>query len=165
MALWLRSQSAIRCQPRSPGFDRSDYLWAIQGGRLVELFGLCSSSRCLLNQNGLDRSRSTSPRPAIEFSQWTRFLFPAVILETSVFQEGHGLGEPAPALEPPRNGDNAKNMGNVAVLENHPLRDQILEWQRLADQAKKRHEARHRSEPPHSGPQKLTPPSPPPRQE
>ena len=79
--------------------------------------------------------------------------------------EGHGLGEPAPALEPPRNGDDARNMGNVAVLENHPLRDQILEWQRLADQAKKKHEARHRSEPPHSGPQKLTPPSPPPRQE
>jgi hypothetical protein len=79
--------------------------------------------------------------------------------------EGHGLGEPAPALEPPRNGDNARNMGNVAVLENHPLRDQILEWQRLADQAKKKHEARHRSEPPHSGPEKLTPPSPPPRQE
>src|SRR3984893_16047816 len=25
--------------------------------------------------------------------------------------EGHGLGEPAPALEPPRNGDDARNMG------------------------------------------------------
>jgi hypothetical protein len=52
--------------------------------------------------------------------------------------QGHGLGEPAPALEPPRNGDNAKNMGNAVVLENHPLRDQILEWQRLADEAKKK---------------------------
>jgi hypothetical protein len=33
-------------------------------------------------------------------------------------EDGHGLGEPAPALEPPRNGDNAKNMGNAVVLEN-----------------------------------------------
>jgi hypothetical protein len=41
----------------------------------------------------------------------------------------------------------ARNMGNVAVLENHPLREQILEWQKLADQAKKKNEARHRSEP------------------
>ena len=46
--------------------------------------------------------------------------------------EGHGLGEPAPALEPPRNGDNAKNMGNAVVLENHPLREEILAWQRVA---------------------------------
>jgi transcriptional regulator with XRE-family HTH domain len=49
--------------------------------------------------------------------------------------EGHGLGEPAPALEPPRNGDNATNMGNAVVLENHPLREEILAWQRVADQA------------------------------
>ena len=52
--------------------------------------------------------------------------------------EGHGLGEPAPALEPPRNGDNAKNMGNAVVLENHPLREEILAWQRVADEAKKK---------------------------
>ena len=52
--------------------------------------------------------------------------------------QGHGLGEPAPALEPPRNGDNAKNMGNVAVLENHPLREEILAWQRVADEGKKK---------------------------
>ena len=45
--------------------------------------------------------------------------------------QGHGLGEPAPALEPPRNGDNAKNMGNAVVLENHPLREEILAWQRV----------------------------------
>jgi len=51
--------------------------------------------------------------------------------------EGHGLGEPAPALEPPRNGDDARNMGNV-VLDQHPLRDEILAWQRIADQAKKK---------------------------
>jgi hypothetical protein len=52
--------------------------------------------------------------------------------------QGHGLGEPAPALEPPRNGDNAKNMGNAVVLENHPLREEILAWQRVADEAKKK---------------------------
>ena len=51
--------------------------------------------------------------------------------------EGHGLGEPAPALEPPRNGDDARNMGNV-VLDQHPLRDEILAWQRIADAAKKK---------------------------
>jgi hypothetical protein len=45
--------------------------------------------------------------------------------------QGHGLGEPAPALEPPRNGDNAKNMGNAAVLENHPLRVAATEPRRL----------------------------------
>jgi hypothetical protein len=32
----------------------------------------------------------------------------------------------------------AKNMGNVAVLENHPLREEILAWQRVADEAKKK---------------------------
>jgi hypothetical protein len=48
-----------------------------------------------------------------------------------------GLGEPAPALEPPRNGDDARNMGNV-VLDQHPLRDEILAWQRIADAAKKK---------------------------
>ena len=105
-------------------------------------------------------ARPCFPRPAGLGGVVTRIAFPA-----KWGDEGHGLGEPAPALEPPRNGDDARNMGNVAVLENHPLRDQILEWQRLADQAKKKHEARHRSEPPHSEPQKLTPPSPPPRQE
>ena len=51
-------------------------------------------------------------------------------------KEGHGLGEPAP--EPPRNGDNAKNMGNVVVLDQHPLKAQIEAWQRLADEAKKK---------------------------
>src|SRR4030081_3623059 len=51
--------------------------------------------------------------------------------------EGHGPGEPAPALEPPRNGDDARNMGNV-VLDQHPLRDEILAWQRIADAAKKK---------------------------
>ena len=50
-------------------------------------------------------------------------------------KEGHGLGEPAPALEPPRNGDTAKNMGR---LDQHPLRPQIEAWQRLADAAKKK---------------------------
>jgi hypothetical protein len=35
-------------------------------------------------------------------------------------------------------GDNAKNMGNAVVLENHPLREEILAWQRVADQAKKK---------------------------
>jgi hypothetical protein len=44
-------------------------------------------------------------------------------------KEGYGLGEPAP--EPPRNGDNAKNMGNVVVLDQHPLKAQIEAWQRL----------------------------------
>ena len=47
--------------------------------------------------------------------------------------EGHGFAEPAPE---PRNGDNAKNMGNVVVLDQHPLREQIAAWQRLADAAK-----------------------------
>ena len=48
-------------------------------------------------------------------------------------KEGYGLGEPAPALEPPRNGDNAKNMG---MLDHHPLKEQIMAWQRVADGAK-----------------------------
>ena len=51
-------------------------------------------------------------------------------------QDGHGLGEPAPAVEAPRNGDSAKNMGDVVVLDQHPLRDQILAWQRLAEAAR-----------------------------
>src|SRR6202048_3915910 len=50
--------------------------------------------------------------------------------------EGHGLGEPAPVLEPPRNGDNAKDMGSVGVRENTPVREEILAWQRVADEAK-----------------------------
>jgi hypothetical protein len=40
--------------------------------------------------------------------------------------EGHGLGEPAPAPEPPRNGDDARK------LDQHPLKEQIMAWQRLA---------------------------------
>jgi transcriptional regulator with XRE-family HTH domain len=52
-------------------------------------------------------------------------------------KEGYGLGEPV-ALESPRNGDNAKNMGNVVVLDQHPLKAQIEAWQRLADAAKKK---------------------------
>jgi hypothetical protein len=51
-------------------------------------------------------------------------------------KEGYGLGEPAP--EPPRNGGNAKNMGNVVVLDQHPLKAQIEAWQRIADAAKKK---------------------------
>ena len=51
-------------------------------------------------------------------------------------KEGHGLGEPAP--EPPRDGSTAKNMGNVVVLDQHPLKAQIEAWQRLADAAKKK---------------------------
>jgi hypothetical protein len=51
-------------------------------------------------------------------------------------KEGHGLGEPAP--EPPRDGSTAKNMGNVVVLDQHPLKAQIDAWQRLADEAKKK---------------------------
>jgi hypothetical protein len=47
------------------------------------------------------------------------------------------VGEPAPALEPPRNGDDARNMGNV-VLDQHPLKEQIMAWQRIANQAKKK---------------------------
>jgi hypothetical protein len=46
--------------------------------------------------------------------------------------EGHGLGEPAPALEPPRNGDDARK------LDQHPLKEQIMAWQRIADAAKKK---------------------------
>jgi hypothetical protein len=34
--------------------------------------------------------------------------------------EGHGLGEPAPAVESPRNGDDARNMGNRGALDQHP---------------------------------------------
>jgi hypothetical protein len=45
--------------------------------------------------------------------------------------EGHGFAEPAP--EPPRNGDTAKNMGR---LDQHPLKEQIMAWQRIADAAK-----------------------------
>jgi hypothetical protein len=45
--------------------------------------------------------------------------------------EGHGLGEPAPALAP-RNGDDAQK------LDQHPLKEQIMAWQRLADAAKKK---------------------------
>jgi hypothetical protein len=44
--------------------------------------------------------------------------------------EGHGLGEPAPALEPTRN-DDARN-----ALDQHPLKEQIMAWQRIADAAK-----------------------------
>jgi hypothetical protein len=44
--------------------------------------------------------------------------------------EGHGLGEPAPAPEPPRNGDDARK------LDQHPLKEQIMAWQRIADAAK-----------------------------
>jgi hypothetical protein len=29
-------------------------------------------------------------------------------------------------------------MGNVVVLEQHPLKEQIMAWQRIADQAKKK---------------------------
>jgi hypothetical protein len=47
-------------------------------------------------------------------------------------KDGHGLDEPAPALEPPRNGD-ARNM-----LDQHPLKEQIMAWQRLSDAAKKK---------------------------
>ena len=47
--------------------------------------------------------------------------------------EGHGLGEPAPALEPPRNSADARN-----VLDQHPLKEQIMAWQRIADAAKKK---------------------------
>jgi hypothetical protein len=52
--------------------------------------------------------------------------------------EGHGLGEPASALEPSRNGDDARNIGNAVVLDQHPLKEQIMAWQRIADQAKKK---------------------------
>jgi hypothetical protein len=51
-------------------------------------------------------------------------------------KEGYGLGELAPAGEAPRNDDSAKNMGDVVVLDQHPLRDQILAWQRLAEEAR-----------------------------
>jgi hypothetical protein len=47
-------------------------------------------------------------------------------------KDGHGLGEPAPALESPRNGDDARK------LDQHPLKEQIMAWQRIADQAKKK---------------------------
>jgi hypothetical protein len=43
--------------------------------------------------------------------------------------EGHGFAEP------PRNGDTAKNMG---MLDQHPLKEQIMAWQRIADAAKKK---------------------------
>jgi hypothetical protein len=45
-------------------------------------------------------------------------------------KDGHGLGEPTPALEPPRNGDDARK------LDQHPLKEQIMAWQRIADAAK-----------------------------
>jgi hypothetical protein len=38
-----------------------------------------------------------------------------------------------PALEPPRNEDDARK-----VLDQHPLKEQIMAWQRIADQAKKK---------------------------
>jgi Bacteriophage Sf6, terminase small subunit-like len=65
----------------------------------------------------------------------------AKILPRTWGKDGLGLlvADPsAPALEPPRNGDTAKDMGNVIVLENHPLREQILLWQKAADEAKAR---------------------------
>ena len=46
-------------------------------------------------------------------------------------KEGHGLGEPAPALEPPRNGDDARN-GNVSA-RSAPAQGTDQAWQRLAD--------------------------------
>jgi len=45
-------------------------------------------------------------------------------------KDGHGYGEPAPAVEAPRNGDDARK------LDQHPLKEQIMAWQRLADAAK-----------------------------
>ena len=44
-------------------------------------------------------------------------------------KDGHGYGEPAPAVEAPRNGDDARK------LDQHPLKEQIMAWQRLADEA------------------------------
>jgi hypothetical protein len=63
----------------------------------------------------------------------TRYKTLAKMLPRKWGEQGHGLDE---AQEPPRNGDNAKKMGNVVVLDQHPLRDQIAAWQRLADAAK-----------------------------
>jgi hypothetical protein len=45
-------------------------------------------------------------------------------------KDGHGYGEPAPAVEVPRNGDDARK------LDQHPLKEQIMAWQRIADAAK-----------------------------
>src|ERR1700730_11572467 len=83
-------------------------------------------------KGGLDRAVARADR---------RERYIAKILPRTWGKDGLGLlvADPsAPALEPPRNGDTAKDMGNVIVLENHPLREEILAWQRVADQAKAR---------------------------
>jgi terminase small subunit-like protein len=60
----------------------------------------------------------------------TRYSTVGKMLPRKWGKEGHGLGEPAPALEPPRNGDDTRK------LDQHPLKEQIMAWQRIADAAK-----------------------------
>ena len=67
-----------------------------------------------------------------------RYKMLSMMLPRKWGDEGHGLGEPAPAVEPPRNGDDARNMGNRVALDQHPLKEQIMAWQRIADAAKKK---------------------------
>ena len=56
--------------------------------------------------------------------------------------EGHGLGEPAPAPEPPRNGDDARNVARSAPAQGT---DHGVAAPRRCARRRRKHEARHRS--------------------
>jgi hypothetical protein len=127
---------------------RDEYLTAVQlrtDGLLEETIDIIDDKKEIVTETvtehedgtkSISRAISKDALAYAESRMRARYVAIAKMLPRKWGKDGHGYGEPAPAVEAPPNGDKAKNMGNVVVLDQHPLREQIMGWQRLADEAR-----------------------------
>jgi hypothetical protein len=118
---------------------REEYQIAVQlraDGLLEETIDIIDDKKEMVtetvteNEDGTKRVSKAFSKEALAYALARiniRYKMLSKMLPRKWGDEGHGLGEPA------RNGDDARN-----ALDQHPLKEQIMAWQRIADAAKKK---------------------------